>query len=104
MVLFVNSIRNHRRATRGAIRIEIDKLNYIEYDRPRVDRRGTRFDLVHESFLRLSSGREFCDPPQVYRRGHEEGEEFITVAYAFEPGTILCIYRLAEYNRQPYGC
>ncbi len=99
VMLLLRTIRNHRRAARGEIRIEMDKLNYIEHDRPRVvytNRRRT----VYEDFLHFASGREFCDPKREYRHRNADEEEFITVAYAAEPETILFVYRLADYNWQ----
>ncbi len=101
VMLPVRTIRNHRRAARGEIRIEMDKLNYIEHDRPRVVYTNRRRRTVYEDFLHFASGREFCDPKLEYRHRNEEEETFIAVAYAAEPDCILFVYRLADYNWQP---
>ncbi len=98
--LLVHAIIGYRRAARGEVLIEIDKLTYIEHDRPRVVQTRYRRYTVYEDFLHFKSGREYCDPRQEYRHRNQDDEEFITVAYAAKRETILCIYRLADYNWQ----
>ncbi len=101
VILLLRTLRNHRRATRGEIMIKTDKLNYIEHDRPSVVYTNRRRRTVYADYLHFASGREFCDPRLEYRHREEDDQEFITVAYAAEPETILFVYRLADYNWQP---
>ncbi len=96
--LIVRAVLDYRRAIRGEVTVETDKLNYIEHDRPRVVHTGKRTRTVYENFLHFRSGREFCDPKRLYSDADEE--EFITAAYTAEPERILCIYRLRDYNWQ----
>ncbi len=100
VLFFGSSVINYRRAARGEIVIELDRLSYIEHDRPRIVRGKGYRRTVYEDFLHFKSGREFRDPRLEYRHRSVDGEEFITVAYAAEYDTILCIYRLADYNWQ----
>ncbi len=98
--LIVNTIRNYRRASRGEITIEIDKVNYIEHDRPRYVYSKRHSHTVYEDFLHFASGRVFKDAEQKYRHMAIDDEEFVTVAYTANRETILFIYRLVDYNWQ----
>ncbi len=97
-VLLVQSIRSLRRVSRGELRIEIDTVSYIEYDRPRKVRTRCAHRTVYEDFRHFESGRELKDECLPAR--DTEGEKFITAAYAADPEHILFIYRLSEYNWQ----
>ncbi len=100
-ILFVAlSIRNYRRAVRGEITVVIDKVNYIEHDRPRKVHHKGHTHTVYEDFLHFHSGREYKDAEQKYRHMNIDDEEFITAAYAADYNTIRCIFRLSEYNWQ----
>ncbi len=98
--LAVRAVLGYRRAARGAVTVEIDKLGYIEHDRPRRVYRGKRMRTVYEDFLHFASGREFRDPEKEYRHRGDEGEEFVVAVYTAEPDRILRIYRLSDYNWQ----
>ncbi len=97
-IFLVHSIRDYRRVKRGELRIEIDTVAYIEYDRPRKVRTRGAHRTIYEDFRHFESGREFKDECLPAR--DSEGEPFITVAYAATPDVILFIYRLSEYNWQ----
>ncbi len=101
ILLAAETLRNHCRALRGEVSIEIDKFSYVEHDRPRVVHHKRHTHVVYEDFLHFASGREFKDEEQKYRHMDIEGEEFIIVAYTAAHDSILYIYRLSDYNWQP---
>ncbi len=98
--MLIRSVSEYRRATRGELLIEIDKLGYIEHDRPRVVYRSRHRHTIYEDFMHFQSGREFKAKENM-RHLDLDGEEFITVAFAANPEHILFIYRLQDYNWQP---
>ncbi len=94
----VTDIKAYRRASRGELCIEIDTVDYIEYDRPRIIKTRHARRTIYEDFRHFKSGREFKD--ECLEARDKAGDEFITVAYAAEPEHIIYAYRLSEYNWQ----